>query len=168
MALSTADSNKWLLLREGHLEKQAPEVITSSDYRLNGSIRQRQRRLTEAQVAEMAEKYLAGATVYELAAEFDCHRATVAVRLKVAGVVMRLQSPTAEMVDSMMSLYGSGLSFVEVGARLGHSANTVRNYLLRRRVPFRDTHGRERCATSEPAVADPAVVSTVPIFDIED
>ncbi len=59
MALSTADSNKWLLLKEGHLEKQAPEVITSSDYRLNGSIRQRQRRLTEAQVGEMAAKYKA-------------------------------------------------------------------------------------------------------------
>ena len=90
MALSTADSNKWLLLKEGHLEKQAPEVITSFDYRLNGSIRQRQRRLTEAQVVEIATKYVAGATVYELAAELGCHRTTVAERLKKAGIVMRL------------------------------------------------------------------------------
>ncbi len=36
------------------------------------------RRLTEARVAEMTAKYKAGATVYELAAEFGCHRATVA------------------------------------------------------------------------------------------
>ncbi len=42
MALSTADSKKWLLVTEGYLEKQAPEVITSSDYRLTGSIRLRQ------------------------------------------------------------------------------------------------------------------------------
>ena len=110
MALSTADSNKWLLLKEGHLEKQAPEVITSSDYRLNGSIRQRQRRLTAAQVAEMALKYDAGATVYELAAEFGCHRATVAERLKKAGIMMRGQSPNPEEIDSMARLVASGLS----------------------------------------------------------
>ena len=129
MALSTADSNKWLLLKEGHLEKQAPEVITSSDYRLNGSIRQRQRRLTEAQVVEMTTKYKAGATVYELAAEFCCHRTTVAERLKKAGIVMRLQSPDAVAIDSMESLYQSGFSYPEIGRQLGYSANTVRKYL---------------------------------------
>ena len=129
VALSTADSNKWLLLKEGHLEKQALEVITSSDYRLNGSIRQRQRRLTEAQVAEMAAKYEAGATVYELAAEFGCHRATVAERLKKAGIAMRLQSPGTVDIQSMEILYESGLSYPEIGRQIGYAANTVRNYL---------------------------------------
>jgi DNA-directed RNA polymerase specialized sigma24 family protein len=131
VALSTADSNKWLLLKEGHLEKQAPEVITYPDYRLNGSIRQRQRRLTEAQVAEMRTKYLAGATVYELAAEFGCHRTTVAERLKKAEIVMRGQSPTSEAINSMVRLYSTGLSFQEVGKQLGFCANTVRNCLRR-------------------------------------
>jgi uncharacterized lipoprotein YmbA len=37
----------------------------------------------------MAAKYDAGAKVYESAAEFGCHRATVAERLKKAGVVLR-------------------------------------------------------------------------------
>jgi DNA invertase Pin-like site-specific DNA recombinase len=134
VALSTADSNKWLLLKEGHLEKQAPEVITSSDYRLNGSIRQRQRRLTAAQVAEMATKYKTGATVYELAAEFGCHRATVAERLKKAGIAMRGQSPAPEVIDSMVRLYTSGSSFQEVGKQLGFCANTVRNCLRERRI----------------------------------
>ena len=129
MALSTADSNKWLLLKEGHLEKQAPEVITSSDYRLNGSIRQRQRRLTEAQVGEMAAKYKAGATVYELAVEFGCHRATVAERLKKTGIAMRLQSPGTVDIQSMEILYESGLSYPEIGRQIGYTANTVRNYL---------------------------------------
>ena len=82
-------------LREGHLEKQAPEVITSPDYRLYGPISQRQRRLTGAQVVEMAAKYEAGATVYELAAEFGCHRTTIAERLKKAGISMRGQSTNA-------------------------------------------------------------------------
>ena len=133
MALSTADSNKWLLLIENRLARQTPEVITSSDYRLNGSIRQRQRRLTEAQVVEMAAKYKAGATVYELANEFRCHRATVAERLKRAGVSMRGKSPTSEEINSMANLIGSGLSPQVVGKQLGFCANTVRTCIQQRR-----------------------------------
>ena len=144
MALSTADSNKWLLLKEGHLEKKAPEVITSSDYRLNGSIRQRQRRLTEAEAVEMAAKCQAGATVYELAAEFGCHRATVAERLKKTGIVMRGQSPRPEEIESMANLVALGLSPQSVGKQLGFCANTVRNCLREREIEALDTHGRGR------------------------
>ena len=144
MALFTADSNKWLLLNEGHLERQTPEVITPSDYRLSGSIRQRQRRLTEAQVVEMAAKYEAGATVYELAAEYGCHRATVAERLKRAEIAIHGQSPTTEAIDSMVRFYGSGLSLEEAGKQLGFCTNTVRNCLRRRRVQASNTNGRDR------------------------
>src|ERR1039458_2488264 len=101
VALSTADSNKWLLLIEDHPERQTPEDITSSDYELLGPIRQRQRRLTKASVIEMAVRYEEGASVYDLATEFGCHRTTVAERLKKLGIVMRLQSPGAVTIDSM-------------------------------------------------------------------
>jgi predicted transcriptional regulator len=77
----------------------------------------------------MTTKYKAGATVYELATEFGCHRATVAQRLKKAGVVMRLQSPEVVAIDSMERLYRSGLLYSEIGRQLGYSANTVRKYL---------------------------------------
>jgi len=53
-----------MLHKEDHLERQTPEVITSSEYQLLGPIRQRQRRLTGAQAVEMAAKYEAGASVY--------------------------------------------------------------------------------------------------------
>jgi DNA-directed RNA polymerase specialized sigma24 family protein len=129
VALSTADSNKWLLLLEDRLERQTPEDHTSSDYELLGPIRQRQRRLTETQVIEMAACYEEGATVYELATEFGCNRTTVAARLKKAGIVMRLQSPGVVTINSMESLYQSALSYVEIGRQLGYSANTVRKYL---------------------------------------
>ena len=129
MDLSTADSNKWLTLLKARLEGQKRGDSTVSDYQLLGPIRQRQRRLNEAQVAEMTTKYNAGATVYELATEFGCHRATVAERLKKAGVVMRLQSPEVAAIDSMERLYRSGLLYPEIGRQLGYSANTVRKYL---------------------------------------
>ena len=116
------------------MSRQTPEVITSPDYRLLGPIRQRQRRLTGAQVAEMASKYEAGATVYELAAEFGCHRTTVAERLKKSAIAMRGQSPSPEAIDSMARLYTSGLSFQVVGEQLGFCANTVRNCLRERKM----------------------------------
>ena len=111
------------------MNRQAPEFITSPDYQLLGPLHQRQMRLTGAHVGEMAAKYEAGATVYELAAEFGCHRTTVAERLKKAGIVMRLQTPEAVAINSMESLYQSGLSCPEIGRQLGYSANSVRKYL---------------------------------------
>ena len=77
--------------------------------------------------------------MYELAAEFGCNRSTVAARLKKAGIVMRLQSPRAEVIESMVSLYESGLSFQEAGTQLGYSVSTVRNYLRAGGVRVRDT-----------------------------
>jgi len=143
VALSTADTNKWLTLVEARLEGPKLDDSTVSDYQLLGPISQRQRRLTEAQVIEMTARYQEGATVYELAAEFGCNRTTVSARLKKAGIAMRLQSPTPEAIDSMVYLYASGLSFLEVGTQIGYSANTVRNYLRERRVHARGTYGRE-------------------------
>jgi DNA invertase Pin-like site-specific DNA recombinase len=116
------------------LERQTPEVITSPDYRLNGPIRQQQRRLTEAQVIKMAARYQEGATVYELATEFGCSRLTVADRLKKSGITMRGQSPTSEDIDSMVKLHASGLSPMEVGKQIGFCANTVRNSLRGRQI----------------------------------
>jgi DNA-directed RNA polymerase specialized sigma24 family protein len=85
----------------------------------------------------MTEKYKAGATVYELAAEFGCHRATVAERLKKAEITMRGQFPAPEAIDPMVGLYTSGFSLLEVGKQLGFSADAVRNYLL---LSFRKWH----------------------------
>ena len=138
MALSTADSNKWLFLIEYRLKMQIPEDHAPSDYRLIGPIRQRQRRFNEVQVVEMATKYKAGAAVYELAAEFGCNRTTVAARLKKAGIAMRFQSPTSAAIDSMVRLYASGLSLLEVGKQLGFCANTVRNCLRGRPIEARN------------------------------
>ena len=78
---------------------------------------------------EIVARYEEGATVYEIAAEFGCHRTTVAAQLKKAGIAMQYQSPTSEAIASMVRLYATGLSFQEVGKQLGFCANTVRKYL---------------------------------------
>jgi DNA-binding NarL/FixJ family response regulator len=108
------------------------------------AIRQRQRRLTPDQLELAIDRYKAGATVYELAAEFGCHRATIAERLKLAGVTMRHQPTTTEQVDEIARLYESGLSMVKVAEQVGVSPRTVFNYLQERGVSTRDVHGRRK------------------------
>jgi hypothetical protein len=109
VGLSTADTNKWSILLDQQFRVPTPKNANPK-YERTGPLRQRQRRLPGALVAEMAAKYEAGATVYELAAEYACHRTTVAERLKKAGIAMRLQPPTPESIDSMVQLFKSGLS----------------------------------------------------------
>ena len=53
--------------------------------------------------------------MYELAAEFGCHRSTVAEGLKKVGNALCGQSPTTEAIDSMVLLYATGPSHTEVG-----------------------------------------------------
>jgi hypothetical protein len=65
-------------------------------------------RLTDLQIARLIECYGAGATVYELAAEFSIDRRAVARRLKAAGVTLRGKSPTTSEIDEMARLYRSG------------------------------------------------------------
>jgi hypothetical protein len=57
--------------------------------------------------------------MWELALEFGCHRTTIAGRLTMAGIAMRCQSPTFDAIDSLVRLYASGLSLLEVGKQLG-------------------------------------------------
>ncbi len=92
----------------------------------------------------MAERYVEGANVNELAAEFRCARQTVALRLKEHGVVMRNQPANAEEIAQVVELYASGLSLVGVAEQTRFSSKSVLNYLRAEGIRPRDTHGRER------------------------
>ncbi|WP_410002427.1 helix-turn-helix domain-containing protein [Bowdeniella nasicola] len=102
-----------------------------------GARRKAQRRLSDEQVHRIAEGYTAGKTVYELAVEFSCHRATVSAVLKRRGVALRLQPATKVEVERMIALYQSGLSLAAVGKNLGINASTVLKYLRANGVPKR-------------------------------
>jgi hypothetical protein len=143
VALSTADTNKWSTLLNERLYGPKTASTNTHDER-SGPIRQRQRRLSDVQVQKMTTRYLEGATVYELAVEFDICRSKVSERLKVNGVIMRLSSPSDQEVCEMVRLYESGLSLAAVGKRVGASVGTVRRCVLARGVQTRDTHGRVR------------------------
>jgi len=143
VALSTADTNKWAILLNRGEPMLKPE-ITSFDYERTGPILQHQRRLTDAQVIILENRYREGATVYQLAKEFGISRTTVSERLKKVGVTMRRQSPRSELIDEMVGLYESGLSLAGIGDRVGTSPGTVHRYIRVRGVQMRDSHGRKR------------------------
>ncbi len=92
----------------------------------------------------MATRYLEGATVYELAVEFDACRSKVSERLKQNGVKMRLTPPSDDEVCEMVRLYESGLSLAVVSKIVGKSVGTVKRYLQEYGVRTRDTHRRVR------------------------
>lgn len=141
MALSTRDTNKCDRLKISRVSTTLSDPV-SEKYERQGPIRQRERRLSDGQVAAVAARYADGATVYELAAEFGCNRETIGARLKRAGIQLRRQSPSPLVIDERVRLYERGASAATVGATVGYSPQTVLNHLTQRRVRTRGSHGR--------------------------
>ncbi len=106
VALSTCDTEKWFTLKKwlDSTPSSASELQNATSHRNRNNardhnvsaervvqrLRQRQRRLTVEQVTDMIVKFEAGTTVCQLAAEFGCHRTTVADYLTRVGEKIRL------------------------------------------------------------------------------
>ena len=90
----------------------------------------------------MVAGYRAGESVYALADEFGINRQTVSALLKERGVRLHRTSP--DEVDTMVELYESGMSLVQVGAEMGFGGATVYRQLVSRGVMLRDRQGRQR------------------------
>ena len=101
-------------------------------------------RLSDRQIATLADSYLAGASVYELAVRFGIHRVTVSAHLHRQGVTVRRQGLDTEGVAHAVRLYEDGWSLARIGDRLGVDATTVWTTLKAQGTAIRDTHGRER------------------------
>jgi lambda repressor-like predicted transcriptional regulator len=105
-------------------------------------IRQRQKRLSGDEIAQLIAKYKTGSTTYELAAQFGCHRTTVSEHLKANGVRMRRKPLTEGQVDKAVRLHESGLSLAKVSQQIGADTETIRARLRKRGVVMRDAHYR--------------------------
>lgn len=103
-------------------------------------------RLSDEKVGQIVTAYETGKTVYELAAEYRCHRVTISAVLKRQGIALRRTSPTPEQIDKMVHLYETGYSLAKVGDRLGFNATTVLHQLKVRGIPTRDAHGHDQAS----------------------
>lgn len=162
VVLSDADSNLWApLLEQTSLAKaglaRLPEGARIADL---DTAERRQRphaKLSDDQVDEMIALYRDGATVYELANQFGCHRQTVSRWLRSRGVHMRLTGMTPEQVEEAQLLYESGMTLKAVGQAIGVSRNHIRDHLvdagvrLRNRTSSKDSTGRRHWPCHRPA-----------------
>jgi hypothetical protein len=99
--------------------------VPAPDYEGTGRIGQHQTRLKSEQVEHLVDRYREGATTYELAKEFDCHRTTVSEVLKRAGVRLRRTGLLPDEIPEAIRLYKSGFSLVSVGERFGTTGETI-------------------------------------------
>lgn len=123
-------------LRKAH-RHLSTEPVRELPQANGGRRRTTQPRLSAEKVSQIVTAYETGKTVYELAAEYGCHRVTISAVLKRQGVALRRTSPTAAQIDEMVRLYESGFSLAKVAERFDVHASTVLTQLRKRRVPTR-------------------------------
>lgn len=92
--------------------------------------RQAQKRLDAASVDALVDGYLAGQTVYELAAEFGIERRTVSAHLHRRGVPMRRRGLFLAQKEEAFALRNRGWSLAQIGAQFDVAPGTVRSTLL--------------------------------------
>ena len=99
-------------------------------------------RLTDQDVAQLAEGYRSGRSAKALSKQFAIHRHTVAEVFRRAAIEPRTRGLTPDQVQLASRLYRGGLSLAKVGGELGVTANTVRRYSLLEGVVMRSPHER--------------------------
>ena len=83
-----------------------------------------------ASIDALVDGYLAGETVYELAAEFGIERRTVSAHLHRRGVPMRRRGLSLAQKEEAFALRDRGWSLAQIGARFDVAPGTVRSTLL--------------------------------------
>ena len=140
MDLSETYSNNYSIIREyvkGYkptpIKPAINPSITDLSYDPNSTVKtitQQQKNLSELEIQTICERYRNGASSYELAKEFGCHRRTISDTLKRNGVKVSHQAATKpELVKRVIELYAEMKTPKEVGAIVGIGGDTVRKVL---------------------------------------
>lgn len=114
--LSETYSNNYSIIREyvkGYkptsVKPTIDPSITDLSYDPNSTVKtitQQQKNLSELEIQTICERYKNGASSYELAKEFGCHRRTISDTLKRNGVEVSHQATAKpELVKRIIELY---------------------------------------------------------------
>ena len=148
MGLTETNSKNYAIVREyvkNYVSTPViPDVdptITDQSYATNciiKNIKQQQKHLSEQETRTIITKYQAGASTYELAKEFSCHRYTISKALKNNGIEVSNQVAKKKVLAEMiMQMYSEWYKPQEIGEVLGVSADTVRRILKQNNVYIR-------------------------------
>ncbi|MDD5986521.1 MAG: helix-turn-helix domain-containing protein [Eubacteriales bacterium] len=117
--------------------------VTDISYDPNSKVdayTQDQKRLSDDEIWQIAEKYSTGASTYELAAEFGCHRSTISRALKKTGIeVSHKASKREALTDRVLEMCEGFTRPVDIGKELGINVTTVRKILLENGVRIRSS-----------------------------
>ena len=105
-------------------------------------LRQVHRRLREDELDELAEAYLAGATLSELGERFRTHQATISSELERRGVARRYRLVEGERLRLAIQRYQGGKSVLSIGKELGVAGETVRKALTQADAKLRPRRGQ--------------------------
>lgn len=87
------------------------------------------RALSPTAVAEMVKLYRTGATTYELAERFGCHRNTVSDRLKAEGLTLRTDVNDPMTRTRVQASYDRTGSLKDTARELGIDRGTVKKII---------------------------------------
>jgi transposase-like protein len=104
------------------------------------------RRLSPELIAEIADKYCAGATTPALCLEYSLSKGGVLKLLHEQGVELRCQPLSPEQVEHAATLYTHGSSIQAIADRFGVSYNGVRQAFVRAGIERRTRGGSRRRA----------------------
>jgi transposase-like protein len=105
--------------------------------------RKKQRRFTTDEAKTVAEQYLAGANMNQLAARYEVHRTTIAECLNKQHVPVRKLGFPIAAIDEAATLYCAGWSLVRLAEKFDCSDSTVRTALIGHGVQTRPRNGCE-------------------------
>ena len=126
--------------RECHtttVEEPIDPTITDTSYDPNSTVKalkQQQKSLSETETCAVIEKYKAGASTYDLATEFGCHRATISATLKRNGIIV-----TCRKVDIPIAIkmYESGKTTTEIAKYFNTDGSVVSKTLRANGIKMR-------------------------------
>jgi transposase len=129
------------LTEQGELLKECLEMVPKGPYLGAPPPYQFHQRLPVDEIDALANAYLSGATVKELADQFQIHRTTVSEILTRNDVPRRQLGLTPEQIGQAAKLYGEGWSLKGLGDHFGCNAGTVRTMLKREGIEIRKRRG---------------------------
>jgi lambda repressor-like predicted transcriptional regulator len=102
-------------------------------------LQQPNRKLSPAEIDQLAADYQAGLCLTELGERFGLHRQTAKAHLERRGVTIRSELPAlAEgQIAQAVALYAEGWGLNPIASRLGVAPNTVKRALLAQGVRLR-------------------------------
>jgi transposase-like protein len=103
--------------------------------------RQTQRRLSQEEVASLLNAYHEGASLKDLARDFQIHRATVAAHLDRQGMTSHRHGLNPDQIEDAIRLYSEGLSLATIAERFGVYPTSIYYWLRKNGATLRPRQG---------------------------